>query len=114
MVSYSDLDSYVNWHGLETALNGLKDQFNTSAASNLNETVQSYTQTVNIIQYNKKFFSHFIFSQSPIPLKTNEFNMSKELQDLLAKLGTLDTRHEQLKDEVNQLKFELNKKEEPI
>jgi len=39
--------------------------------------------------------------------------MSKELQDLLAKLGTLDTRHEQLKDEVNQLKFELNKKEEP-
>ena len=61
MVSYSDLDSYVNWHGLETALNGLKDQFNTSAASNLNETVQSYTQTVNIIQYNKKFFFSFYF-----------------------------------------------------
>jgi hypothetical protein len=51
MVSYSDLDSYVNWRGLETALNGLKDQFNTSAASNLNETVQSYTQTVNILKY---------------------------------------------------------------
>lgn len=51
MVSYSDLDSYVNWRGLETALNGLKDKFKTSAAPNLNETVQSYTQTVNILKY---------------------------------------------------------------
>ena len=56
MVSFAELDSYVTWPSLETALNGLKEHFNKSASnlhstSTVSVTAQSYTQTVSLLVF---------------------------------------------------------------
>ena len=97
-VSYSDLDSYATWPALDAALNGLKDQFNAASNSHKSETSQNYTQTVTPPPLNHDYHR---------PSSSGGFHPSKELQDLLSKLGTLDSRHETLKDEVDKLQVQF-------
>jgi chromosome segregation ATPase len=84
-VNHTELEIYVTWPALESCLKGIKDMLD-----------QSLNKQLDIKQ-----------TQTSRPSSMNQ--PSKELQELLLKLGTLNDRHESLRELVELLKAELDK-----
>ncbi len=84
-MNHTELEIYVTWPALEACLKGIKDMLD-----------RSLNKELDIKQ-----------TQTSRPSSMNQ--PSKELQELLIKLGTLNDRHESLRELVDLLKAELDK-----
>ena len=64
MVTFTDLDTYVTWPSLETALNGLKTQLesasNAQSTSTVTISAHNFTQTVSLLLRLFTFFYFFL------------------------------------------------------
>ncbi|RNA31853.1 glutamine-rich 2-like isoform X4 [Brachionus plicatilis] len=137
VVTHPDLDLYVTWPSLENSLKGLKEALDT--AMKREPVVNEETQTVYIREKSAKAKTplppptpqptdtskqsasekvalneqNYIRTKTPSTVsqsRPSSHHPSKELQEILSKLGTLNERHEQLKDIVDQIRLELNRK----
>jgi len=67
MVTFTDLDTYVTWPSLETALNGLKTQLesasNAQSTSTVSISAHNFTQTVSLLL---RIFTFFFFFNMPL------------------------------------------------
>ena len=115
LVKQPDLDLYVTWAALENALKGLKEAIDSSKQQMPPSPPQLPTQPQSLptVQTNQAYTQ----TTSPLPPKqlkksppSTPQNPTKELEELLSKLGTLNERHEHLKEEVDKLRDELAKR----
>ena len=115
MVKQPDLDLYVTWAALENALKGLKEAIDSKQTTPALTQPQSQPQTAQPTVQTHQAYTQ---TTSPLPPKvikkstppSTPQNPTKELEELLNKLGTLNERHERLKEEVDKLRDELAKK----
>lgn len=122
MVTHPDLDLYVTWASLENALKGIRDALD--SAMHKEPVEQRFTQTTPVPPQTATTTSKDTNSvptqtqvtqvQIPVVAQPTPVTMtrptssspqpSKELQEILLKLGTLNQRHEDLKDLVELLR----------
>jgi DNA repair exonuclease SbcCD ATPase subunit len=108
MVTFANLDLYVKWEQLESALKGMREQLDNNNKK-ITEITPPKSQPVQIQTFTQTTPVPTPVQPPSRPASTSKFP-TEELQEILIKLGTLNDRHETLREQVERLKKDLDAK----